>query len=219
MDVIETLRQLRIEAWAVKKLLWQQSFLTFKWWFIVVAIAVAYAIWWKLADKRRIIELLLYGSFIAVTRVIFDNWGISSGRWTYVVDLVPIGQSLFLNDLTIIPLSLMLVYQYSSGWLTFVILVAVVQGVTSFLLWPLLITLGILKLHAWQLYQSYIFIVLTAVIMRAILIAGLNVQRKSRTVGGETGANLLVPEPAMKPLEKSDSSREDDSPHNGDRPD
>ncbi len=217
MDVIETLRQLRLETWAIKTQLWQQSFLTLKWWFIVAAIVAAYAIWWKLADKRRIIELLLYGSFIAVTRVIFDDWGISSGRWTYIIDLVPIGQSLFLNDLTIVPLSLMLVYQYSSDWRTFVILAVIVQGVTSFLLWPLLIAIGILKLHAWQLYQSYIFIVLAAIIMRAVLIVGLNVQRKSRTVGGETGANLLVPEPAMKPLEKGGGNRGDDSPRNGDR--
>jgi hypothetical protein len=217
MDMIENLRRLRIETWNIKALLWQQNFLAFEWWFIVVAIMAAYFIWWKLTDKRRIIELLLYGSFIAVVRVIFDDWGISSGRWTYVIDLVPIGQSLFLNDLTIIPLSMMLIYQYSANWRTFVVWLAIVQGATSFLLWPLLITLGILKLHDWQLYYSYIFVVATAIIMRAILIVGLNLQRKSRMSGDKTGTYLLVPEPALKPLAKhgrhnDDASRDDDGP-------
>jgi hypothetical protein len=78
MDIVEILRQLRMETWQIKIQLWQQSFLTPRWWFIAATIAVAYALWWKLTDKRRIVELLLYGSFIAVARVIYDNWGISS---------------------------------------------------------------------------------------------------------------------------------------------
>ncbi len=209
MDITEILRQLRLEAWQIKTQLWQQSFLTPRWWFIAGTIAATYALWWKLADKRRIIEILLYGSFIAVARVIFDNWGILSGRWTYVTDLVPLGYSLFLNDLTIIPLFLMLVYQYSPDWQSFILRLAVVQGAISFLFWPLLSALGILKLHAWQLYYSFIFMVITAVIMRAIMLVGLRIQQEARLRQPRSSPSMLVAEPAMKPLESGEEEKEE----------
>lgn len=67
MDTIATLHQLRIEAWEVKALLWDRNFLTPTWWFIATIITAA-------------IRFLN-----AVSRVIFDDWGITSGRWTYVM--------------------------------------------------------------------------------------------------------------------------------------
>lgn len=208
MDIVEVLRQLRLEAWQIKTQLWQQSFHTPQWWFIVVAIAISYAVWWKLADKRRIVETLLYGSFIAVARIILDNWGILSGRWTYLTDLFPLGYSLFLNDLTVVPLFLMLVYQYSPDWKSFLGWLAAVQGAISFLFWPLLSALGILKLHDWQLYKSFIFMIFIAVIMRAIMLAGLSIQREARKRGPQTGPATLVAEPAMKPADQGDDEEE-----------
>ncbi len=201
MEPIEKLHQLRIESWQIKGMLWEQSFFTFPWLLIAVVIATSYFIWWKLADKRRIVELLLYGSFIAVCRVIFDNWGISSGRWTYTTDLFPMGYSLFLNDLTVIPLSLMLVYQYAFNWRSFFLMLIVVQGLTSFLLWPLLSSFDVLKVHDWKLYYSYLFMIFIASIMRLIMIAGLKLQRESRLNDSQYGEKLFIPEPAMKRLD------------------
>lgn len=208
MELTDLLHQLRLQVWQIRLELWQQTFLTYSWWFIAVTIAASYAIWWKLVDKRRIIELLLYGSFIAVSRIIYDNWGISSGRWTYITDLVPIGYSLFLNDLTVIPLALMLVHQYSPDWARFFIWMVVVQGAISFIFWPYIANLGILQVHNWKLYYSFLVMLFIATTMRAILIFGLNVQRKSRLTYPESSPTLLVPEPAMKPLDE-EAERED----------
>lgn len=170
----------------------------------MVVIGASYAIWWKLVDKRRIIELLLYGSFIAVCRVIFDNWGISSGRWIYTVDLFPLGYSLFLNDLTVMPLALMLVYQYSSNWKSFFIRLLIVQGLISVILWPILSSLNILKLYDWQLYYSYIAMILIASIMRLVIIIGLNVQRDSQLSDSQYGVKIPMAKPAMKRMNDDD---------------
>lgn len=181
-DILERLHQSRLETWEIKNLLWQQNFLTVKWWFIAIIIAISYAIWWKFTDKRRIIELLLFGSFIAVSRVIFDDWGVSSGRWTYVIDLVPLGISLFLNDLTIIPLGYMLAYQYSPKWPTYLVTIIILQSAISFGFLPLLSRMGILVLHNWSVSYTFAFMIVTAIIMRAIMLFGLNLQKTSRSV-------------------------------------
>ena len=208
MDITEKLQQLRIETWEIRSLLWQESFLTSRWWFIAVTIAVSYAVWWKLSDKRRIMEFLLFGSFIAVARVIFDDWGISSGRWTYFTDLIPTGYSLFLNDLTIVPLAFMLVYQYSYSytWTKYLALSAIVQGAVAFAFLPLLIKLGILKLYNWHVAYSFLFMMITATVMRAIMLFGLTLQWNARLKYSGQISSELVPQPAMKPLEKDDDT-------------
>lgn len=207
MDTVELLHQLRLQTWDIKTQLWQQGFLTLHWWLIVIAIAASYVIWWKLADKRRVIELLLFGSFIAVSRVIFDDWGTSSGRWTYIIDLFPMGMSLFLNDLTVVPLGLMLVYQFSPDWKTFFVWLIVVQGSFSFGVLPLLSYLGILKIFAWEYYGTFVFMMITATVMRAIMLYGLKLERASRAVH-PGGAAAFVAQPALKPLEAEEDEPE-----------
>lgn len=210
MDILEQLRQSRLVTYELKTFIWQQNFLTAKWWFIAIVIAVSYAVWWKLTDKRRIIELLLFGSFIAVSRVIFDDWGISSGRWTYIIDLVPLGISLFLNDLTIVPLSYMLAYQYSPTWSRYLILIVIVQSAISYAFLPLLSRMGILVIHNWSVTYTFAFMMVTATIMRAIMLIGLNVQRTARLEYPESTTFEPIPQPAMKPLNESKDNNDNE---------
>lgn len=209
MDTLALLRHLRIQIWDIKMQLWQASFLSFNWWFIAVTVEASYAIWWKLLDKRRVFELLVFGSFVAAARIIFDDWGISSGRWTYVIDLFPVGYSLFLNDLTVVPLAMMLVYQYSPDWKAFIFRLAAVEGAIAFGFLPLLSYLGILHLHAWSYFGSYIFMIITATVMRAIMLFGLAVERTSRAEHPEGLSVMLVPEPAMKPADPEEDEQDE----------
>ncbi|CQR71718.1 hypothetical protein SOV_05200 [Sporomusa ovata DSM 2662] len=201
MNILEALHASRAETWNIKTALWQQAFLGPNWWFIAIIIAVSYAIWWKFIDKKRVIEILLFGSFIAVSRVIFDNWGTSTVKWTYVIDLLPIGISLFLNDLTIVPLAYMLAYQYSPTWKKYLVTIFIIQGITSFAFLPLLIRMGILSIINWHVGYSFIFMIITATIMRAILLFGLSIQKSTRLeyTGNTTE---FIPQPAMKPFDK-----------------
>lgn len=210
MDTLDKLRLLRLESWELKKLIWQQSFLTPSWWFIGITIIIAYAVWWKFTDKKRIIELLLFGSFIAVTRVIFDDWGITSGRWTYTIDLVPLGISLFLNDLTIVPLGHMLAYQYSPTWSRYLILVTLTQGIISFAFLPLLAAIGILNIYNWKYSDTFLFMLITTIIMRAIILFGLRLQQNSRLEDSGDIPAGLIHQPAMKPLDRRNDSSDKD---------
>ena len=207
--MLEQLHQSRLVTYQLKYFFWQEYFLTDKWWFIAIVIAISYAIWWKFTDKRRIIELLLFGSFIAVSRVIFDDWGITSGRWTYIVDLVPLGISLFLNDLTIVPLSYMLAYQYSPTWSRYLVTIGILQSAISFGFLILLSRIGILVLHNWHLAYTFIFMIIVAIAMRAIVQLGLHLQRSSRLEYSRTTSYEPLPQPAAKPLDESnDNSNE-----------
>lgn len=71
---------------------------------LVAFILFYYAMWWKLTDKRRISDLLLFGSLLAVIRFIVDILGVTAGLWIYKVHILPTSQSVFLHALTITPL-------------------------------------------------------------------------------------------------------------------
>jgi hypothetical protein len=173
----------------------------------MTSIAVAYAIWWKYVDKRRLTQILLFGSFIAVFRVIMDDAGASSGLWVYSVKPLPLGHSLFLNDLTIVPLGFMLVYQYCHSWKKFLFWTVIAEMGYSFVFLPLLAKLEILRLYNWQFYYTFFIMLVAATIMRAILLTILEIEQ---THAFRSSNNHLASalQPAMKPLDKENDDQD-----------
>ncbi|MGI5838605.1 MAG: CBO0543 family protein [bacterium] len=183
MDYVELLRQSHLESASIRQQIWQQNFMTSRWWAILVLIAVSYAVWWMLVDKRRLPELLLYGSFIAVARNIFGSWGTLTGRWTYVVDLIPLPEVAFINDLTIVALAYMLVYQYSKSWVSFLGLSVITGGVFSYIFFPILVRTGLLVIHNWTYTGTFLFLVITAAVMRGIIHIVLEITHNRQEAG------------------------------------
>lgn len=119
MDIIGMIHQTRLDLWGYQITEWRMHIFTTRWWFVIALITISYTLWWKFVDKSRLTQILLFGSFIAVFRVIMDDTGASLALWVYSVKPVPLGHALFLNDLTIVPLGFMLVYQYCPTWKKF----------------------------------------------------------------------------------------------------
>lgn len=209
MDIIDIIHRTRLELWSYQLSEWYMHLFTMRWWFILGIIAIAYAIWWKYVDKRRLTQILLFGSFIAVFRVILDDAGSSAALWLYSVKPLPLGHALFLNDLTVVPLAFMLIYQYCRTWKNFFIWSIIAEAGFSFAFLPLLIQLDVLRLYHWQLYYTF-FIMLTAVtVMRAIILTVIKVERNS-------GANyshlplIATSQPALKPMNKNNDNNDID---------
>lgn len=150
---------------------------TTRWWFVIAIIAIAYVIWWKYVDKIRLSQILLFGSFIAVFRVIMDDAGASQALWVYSVKPLPLGHALFLNDLTLVPLGFMLVYQYCQTWKNFILWSIIAETGFSFLFLPLLVSLDILRMYNWQYHFTFVIMITVAAIMRAILFIVLKLRK------------------------------------------
>lgn len=206
MDIIGMIHKSRFELWGYQLTDWNTNLFTVRWWFVIGSIAIAYVIWWKYVDKRRLTQILLFGSFIAVFRLIMDDAGASAALWVYSVKPLPFGQALFLNDLTIVPLGFMLVYQYCQSWEKFFLWTVIAEISYSFLLLPVLVKFDILRLYNWQYHYTFFIMIVVVTVMRAILLTILKIEQKH-----EFGysSNLLAPtmQPAMKPLDKENDNR------------
>lgn len=199
MDYAASIEQLRLQLWNLMYASWLGNLFTPKWFALVALVIGAYAVWWLRVDKTRLRTLLLYGSFIAVIRIILDVGGHDMGLWAYSVSIFPISPTLFTHDLTVTPLAYMLVYQYAATWKQFWLYNALVSAAVFFGLLPLFSYFGMLKLYNWNYFYSFAIIFLAAGVMRGIMLAILHVEQAARSRVNQAGSIRLTAQPAMKP--------------------
>ncbi|MCI3919567.1 hypothetical protein MO973_04890 [Paenibacillus sp. TRM 82003] len=102
---------------------WHQHVVyTPQWWTIVALMILPWAIWWKLADRSRMLSLLCVGVQIALFAFTLDNVGASLGLWTYPYTLTPLPREVWdPADFAILPVSYMLMYQWWPQWRAYLV--------------------------------------------------------------------------------------------------
>jgi hypothetical protein len=208
MDTDFLIYQKKMELWQLLYSDWLSGLTTVKYWAMVAVIVLAYIVWYKLTDKTRLADLLLYGSFLAVMRVIIDMLGSGAGLWYYKDHILPITPSPFLHVLTLTPLTYMLVQQYSSNWRQFFLWNAVGTGLVEVML-KLLGTLGYLQSMRWNYAYGFIVMYVAATLARAAFHLVIQVQEKARE-GKPSPLQSTLMQPAFKPLPNKDKNSDSD---------
>jgi hypothetical protein len=157
---------------------WKTNILFSPAWFgTIIFILLSYTLCFKLLDKRRLTQILLFGSLITVMVSLFDLIGVEYVRWTYLTRVFPIMPSFFLFDFTIIPLYYMLIYQYCSNWKSYIIWNAIVTGIVSFAFYPLLNALKMFELNNWRYVYFFPCIFTFALVSRAIVLGIITLEK------------------------------------------
>lgn len=180
-----------------------------RWYGSVAFILFSYALVFWLLDKRRFLQLLLFGSLMTVMNLVYDIFGVNFILWTYTTRIFPVVPSVFLYDLTIVPLYYMLVYQYSPNWKSFIVWNAVMAGAISFGLHPLLTKLGMLKMHNWNYAYTFPFMFGFGLLGRAVVLRLMAVEEYRRRSFSAQSASNLIPQPAMKHLDNNDDPKDE----------
>ncbi len=204
MDTNFLLYQKRVEMWELLKINWMQNITTITYWGIVTFIIFYYVVWYRLADKRRLVDLLLYGSLFTVVRSLIDLAGVTSGLWVYKVRILALSPSVFLQDWTIMPLTYMLVQQYSSNWRQFFLWNAVGTGFISFVIMPILTNLDILVFMHWNYIYTFLVMYIAATLMRAAFHLVVQVQEKARKNEPSPLQRTLM-QPSFKPTDDKET--------------
>lgn len=203
MDYTYPIHELRFQLYNLVYATWLEHLFTPQWYLLAGLVLGMYSAWWILIDKTRLRTLLLYGSLVAVARVILDlTVAMNLGRWVYSVTLLPIAPDIFVHDLTITPLTFMLVYQYSHTWIQFWVANLIGSGFIFYGLLPLFEYLKIFRgFPGWTLTDSFSVIFLAAGVMRAIMLQITKVEEKAQAEVKPTKTTLIA-RPALKPLKK-----------------
>lgn len=156
----------------------QEDFLTWKWWLLIALSIIPWFIWTKIVDKQRIHEILLYGFFISIIGTVLDIIGTELVWWSYPIKWFYMIPPLLPADLTLVPVTMMIVYQYSPKWKTFFIANLIVGAFLAYIAEPIFAWLEFYKLHSWKLTYSFIVYVAGTLLVRWIVIITLSKAQK-----------------------------------------
>ncbi|MEA4925855.1 MAG: hypothetical protein VB084_11150 [Syntrophomonadaceae bacterium] len=177
-----------------------QQFLSPTWFFLVITLIISYALFIYLVDRERLIEILLFGSLVAVAFANYDTIGQQFGYWAYYKSILPLNPNLFLGDITLIPIYAMFVYQYTSSWRSFLIWNTVWAGLFSFVFYH--IVLEYLKvftyLKPFAVWLDFGLFLLFGIISRAIVIAFLKSEANRGRTSSKLSLSMLMNQPSSK---------------------
>lgn len=187
----------RIEFWKLNLTNWLiNEVLSPGWWALIVFLAITYIVWWKLLDKARIMEVILFGSLVSIMAAFTDIVGISTASWQYNVRLFPITVAVFPLDYSVIPIALMLAYQFTSKWTAY-ILASIVASVYYGVVTSVMEATGIISSYYWSPYWAFIEGMVYSFTARFALLWMKNLTLSYQSL--EKQKFSVVPQPAMKP--------------------
>lgn len=122
---------------------------TAQWWFLLVLMILPWYIFWKAVDKRLMLKTLLFGYLITVIVSILDKLGSVLGLWAYPYNLFPVGLRLYPMDLSVLPVTYMLIYYFAPEWKKYIIF-NTVFGLSGIIVEYLFIWMGIYRVINWH---------------------------------------------------------------------
>lgn len=167
---------MQIDSWI------HHEIFSFQWWLLFIIFIVPWFIWWKFVDKKRLVEILLYGFFIMTVATIIDEVGCQLNLWEYPYDIEPLFPRLIPLNLTALPVIYMFLYQYFSEWKSFIIANVLVAAVLSFIGENILEWAGIYVLLKWENYYSFPVYVIIGILLRWVLKIVLKKENDARNI-------------------------------------
>lgn len=143
-------------------------FNTWQWWLNIGTLILPIILWWKLVNRKKLLEIIVYGFFASGLAVLFDVIGETTVLWDYPYLVIPMDYILIDTDYSVLPVIYMLVYQYFPSWKGFIIANIVVSAVFAFLAEPLLVWIGLYELHGWKYIYSFPIYVAIAIVCKWI---------------------------------------------------
>lgn len=145
------------------------EFLSFPWTLLSTVTIVAVIVWLKLVDRKNLLDILLLGSWVAITCLSVDEFGCNYGLWRYAYHLIPQFPQILWVHFFIVPITYMLVYQYCPRWQAYLKTMVTVAAVFAFVGEPCLVRLGQYELLKWSYAYSFPLYVLVGVVFKGII--------------------------------------------------
>lgn len=166
----EDVVKLRIELRDTDLLYWLQNcFFSFEWWIVLLLTIVPWIVWWKLVDKSRLTEVLLYGLMITVITTVFDVIGVGYVLWGYPIMLEPVIPPMTPANLTVFPTAYMLLYQYFPKWKAFFFASVGLSFIFSYIGEPVMEWLNIYQRNNWKSIYSFPIYIAIGLLLKYIM--------------------------------------------------
>ena len=169
--IFEEIVRLQSEADQNLRIYWaNETVFTLKWWLLVALSMLPPIIWWKLVDRKRLFEIMTYGLLVAVISGLFDAIGVEGDLWEYKYQIIPLLDVFLVYDISVMPITYMLMYQYFKSWKSFIIAHLVLAFVFAFVAEPFLVWLDVYQMYNWKHIYSFPIYFLMAIVLKWVMI-------------------------------------------------
>ena len=170
------LEQISIRSWTSNEVF------SLGWFVLVGSLIVAYVVWLKLLDRHRGTELLLIGALDAVAKLIISGIVLAQifGLYIYNIRILPMPTNVFASSVTLSPIIIMLVAQYTSSWKGFLLWQAIGNAFLNFVIFPIYLALGIFTFHnGWNVFYHFIVLYVIAIGVRVVYLWITGTEKRS----------------------------------------
>jgi len=147
-QMMRQVTQAQIDLW------WQGTVFTWRWWTLVVFVIGPWLIWFKLVDKKRFIQLVVFLLVSMVLTLTADEVFTCLPLRIYPHNLNPLLYRSFSLDYALIPILFTLIYQRFVAWNSYFWAATVLALLISFVGEPLFTLLGLYLLIKWKYYYG-----------------------------------------------------------------
>ncbi len=174
VDIQKLLTAVRVDQWL------REDLFQFKWWLLLGLFGLFIFAWWKLIEKPRLPEIILYAVLTTILTMGIVEYGEELTLWDYPTDISPIFPVLTAINLAIVPMVYSLIYQYFHTWKCFVCATIIITCLLSFVFEPILSWGGFYQLLKWKYYYTSPLYITIAIFIRWIVIEIHGITEKAK---------------------------------------
>jgi hypothetical protein len=164
VEVQKLLTYVHIDEWL------REDVFQLKWWFLLGMLIFAAVAWWKLLDRARLPEIILYAVLATIGIIGIDEYGEELTAWAYPTEISPIFSIFTTINLAAVPIVFSLIYQRFKTWSSFTGATLVMAGILSFVFEPALTWGGFFQLLTWKYYYSFAVYIILALLIRWVVV-------------------------------------------------
>jgi hypothetical protein len=138
----------------MRSLYTENVFLTWRWWLCLALTIGPWIVWIIIRKKDSTARLLFSGLITIPIAMILDDIGVELNFWDYNVDVDAINPSFLLWDMTILPVTTMLLLQFKQK-IHPVIKALFLAGLASFIIEPLFAWMNFYDPEKWMYIYSF----------------------------------------------------------------
>lgn len=176
VEIQKQLTELHLEHW-VNNVVFHP-----KWWLLIILLILLWIIWWKTAMRAGLRGICLYAGLMSITALGINEYGEELTLWEYPIDVIPIFPPLSSINLILMILVYSIIYQYFRTGRRFMAASATASAVISFILEPVLSTIGFYHLLRWEYYFSFLLYIIASTVVWYITNKIINIERSVKKV-------------------------------------
>lgn len=174
VEIQRQLTSIHIDQWL------REDVFHFRWWLLLILLVVSAYVWWKMIDKSRLPEIILYAALATIVVMAIVEYGEELTLWDYPTDIIPIFPPLTSINLISLPLIYSLIYQHFKTMKSFIMATVILTAVICFIIEPILVWGGFYQLLRWNYYFSYPIYASMAILIRTVVIKIYSITEKAK---------------------------------------